>query len=74
MELERLVLEKLRPDEEPHSSDVTRITEFAWYFNGLFGSEVHVLDKTFSELTKSQETLDKMKEKKTKNHLLDKRK
>ena len=43
-----------------------RIIEFASYFNGFFGSEVNTQGKTFSELTRSQETLDKMKEKKTK--------
>ena len=40
-----------------------RIIEFAWYFNGFFGSEVNTQGKTFSELTRGQETLDKMKEK-----------
>ena len=58
---------ELRPDDEPHSADVTRIIEFALN-SGSFGrAGVNIQDKTSSEFTKGQDTYDKMKNEETKS-------
>ena len=51
---------QVRLDDEPYTSDETHIIEFAWYnaFSGSTG--INIQDKTCSELTRGQDTYDKI--------------
>lgn len=49
---------QIHRDDEPYTPDETRIIEFASH-EGSFSRGINIQDKTFSEFTKGQDTLDK---------------
>ena len=56
---------QVRPDDEPYTSDETHIIEFA--SDGGFSSKgINIQDKTCSELTRGQDTYDKINSQKNK--------
>ena len=58
---------KLHSDDETCDSDVTRVIEFALYRSVFIpGHRVNIQDKTTSELTKGQDTYEKLKDNKSK--------